>query len=76
MDAAQVSVLFKPGPHHERLDMECKECRWFRVEFEEIDRYQDDAEGYGRVPVCQAPQNDDKYAIKHGICPWRKEWNR
>ena len=56
--------------------MECKGCRWYRVEFEEIDRYQDDAEGYGRVPVCQAPENDDMYAISNGSCPWRKEWNR
>ena len=57
--------------------MECEGCRWFRVEFEYIDRYPDgDADGYGRVPVCQAPENDDKYAIKHGRCPWRKEWNR
>ena len=56
--------------------MECEGCRWFRVDFEEIDRYPDDADGYGRVPVCQAPENDDMYAINHGSCPWRKEWNR
>ena len=55
--------------------MECDGCRWYRVEFEEIDRYQEDAEGYGMVPVCQAPQHDDE-EIRHGDCPWRKEWNR
>lgn len=56
--------------------MECEGCRWYRVEFEEVTRYPNgDAEGYGRVPVCQAPQNDDG-DIRHGECPWRKEWNR
>lgn len=76
LSSAIVRRLVRPGPHYERLDMECEVCRWYRVEFEEIDRYQDDAEGYGRVPVCQAPQNDDRYAISNGSCPWRKEWDR
>lgn len=76
MEAAQACPMsYSTRAPHERRYMECDGCRWYRVEFEEIDRYPDDAEGYGRVPVCQAPQNDDG-DIRHGDCPWRKEWDR
>lgn len=77
MEAAKACpTSYSTRAPHDRRDMECEGCRWYRVEFEEIARYQEDAEGYGRVPVCQAPENDDNHAIKHGSCQWRKEWNR